>query len=232
MRLLFLGLLLSFTSLFIGCSSDSNSSNSNGNSFTNSIDYEFTLTINGEVHKVKGNTSNGIPKGTTQSSINYINNECEIQSIPGQTQKVLELRINDVTASNYISGQNLECRITFPNLLMGINQAKIMFDGSYFDSICASLGAYTLGSGLGFRDFQTASGSFNASINSVLPINITDLGTTSTNPFGWSPSTPFSFGETLKGSYSGTIYLKSSTNTINYSIPVQVSIDFKAIRLY
>ena len=226
-------LFLTILSLLCSCSSDNNnSSNNNGNSFSNSMDYEFTITINGEVHKVKGNTTNGIPKGYIQSLTNYINNECEIISIPGQTQKILTLKINDVTASNYISGQNLECRITFPNLLMGTNQATVRFLGAYFDTVSSNLGAFNLGNGTGISGFQTINGISNSSILNIIPITITDLGTTSTNPNVWSPTTPFSFGETLKGNYSGTIYLPQNNNINSYNIPLQISIDFKALRMY
>ena len=226
-------LFLTIVSLLFSCSSDNNNSdNNNGNSFTNSMDYEFTITINGEVHKVKGNTTNGIPKGYTQSLTNYINNECEIISIPGQTQKILTLKINDVTASNYISGQNLECRITFPNLLMGTNQATVRFLGAYFDTVSSNLGAFNLGNGTGISGFQTINGISNSSILNIIPITITDLGTTSTNPNVWSPTTPFSFGETLKGNYSGTIYLPQNNNINSYNIPLQIRIDFKALRMY
>ncbi len=222
-------LFLTIVSLLFSCSSDNNnSSNNNGNSFSNSMDYEFTITINGEVHKVKGNTTNGIPKGYIQSLTNYINNECEIISIPGQTQKLLTLKINDVTGSNYISGQNLECRITFPNLLMEINQAQILFYGSYITNLFDSLSPNNLNS------WQTTSGLYNQSISNKLPINITDLGTTSTNPNMWSPTTPLNFGQTVKGNYSGTIYLRrmTSSGNVTYDIPVQISIDFKALRMY
>ena len=223
-------LFLTIVSLLFSCSSDNNnSSNNNGNSFSNSMDYEFTITINGEVHKVKGNTTNGIPKGMVQSLTNYINNQCEIESIPGQTQKILTLKINDVTASNYISGQNLECRITFPNLLMGINQVQVLFYGSYITNLFDSLSPNN------FNSWQTTSGLYNQSISNKLPINITDLGTTSTNPYMWSPTTPLNFGQTLKGNYSGTIYLRSYSNASGigvYDIPIQISIDFKALRMY
>ncbi|WP_353088886.1 hypothetical protein [Flavobacterium sp.] len=225
-------LLLSVFTLSYSCSSDSNnSSNNNGNSFTNSMDYEFTITINGEVHKVKGNTTNGIPKGVVQSIGNLINNECQVLQSGGQ--KVVILKINDVTATNYISGQNLECQIILPNLLLGVNEAQVLFNGSYFDSVCTSLGAYSPGSGIGFSYFQSISGPFNSTLQRKIPITITDLGTTSTNHSLWSPTTPYNFGQTLKGNYSGTIYLSSNNSALtNYNIPVQISIDFKALRMY
>lgn len=228
-------LLLIFTTLLHSCSSDSSSSSNNngnnnggnnGNSFTNSMDYEFTITINGEVHKVKGNTTNGIPKGTVFTGTNYINNQCEI--ISAGVQKIVYLKINDLTTSNYISGQNMECQITLPNLLLGINEAQVLFNGSYFDSVSTSLGAYSQGSGISFYWFQSISGPSNSTFSRKIPITITDLGTTSSNTN--NPGYIYNFGQTVKGNYSGTIYL--SSNLTNYNIPVQISIDFKALRNY
>jgi hypothetical protein len=184
------------------------------------MDYEFTLTINGEVHKVKGNTTNGIPYGSSSSSINWINNCCYADN--GQ----LRLDINDVTASNYISGQNLQCIVSFPNLLTGINQASVSFFGGYFQTLSTNLGSsYT-----GLFYFQTASGASNSTLFNKLPITITDLGTSSSNAISGNIYTPYNFGQTLKGNYSGTIYLPS--NNGQFTIPVQLTIDFKALRRY
>ena len=113
-------LLLTIASLLLSCSSDSNSSNNN-NSFTNSMDYEFTITVNGVVHKVKGNTTSGIPYGIINNIQHLINNKCF--AIISGTSVISDLAINDVTAPNYMSGQNLECLIQFPNLLLVSNQA-------------------------------------------------------------------------------------------------------------
>jgi hypothetical protein len=221
-------LLITITSLLLGCSNSGNtSSTNNGNSFTNSMDYEFTITINGEVHKIKGNTTNGIPGSSGNSSLNYINNGCSVGNYVS-TQKLLMLIINDVTASNFISGQNLECQIILPNLLLGVNQAQVNFRGSYFDLLCTNLGAYSIGGGLGISDFQTVSGVSNSTFKK-LPINISDLGTTTT--YFAVPNITYNYGETLKGNYSGTVYLPNKTNG-NYTIPVQLSIDFKALRSY
>ena len=222
-------LLLTIITLSFSCSSDSNSSNNNNNnSFTNSMDYEFTITINGEVHKVKGNTTNGIPKGTVFTGTTYINNQCEI--ISAGVQKIVYLKLNDLTTSNYISGQNMECQITLPNLLLGINEAQVLFNGSYFDSVSTSLGAYSPGSGISFYWFQSISGPSNSTFSRKIPITITDLGTTSSNPN--NPGYIYNFGQTVKGNYSGTIYLSSNSGFTNFNIPIQISIDFKALRMY
>jgi len=215
-------LLISFTSLLFNCSNGGNASssnnNSNGNSFTNSMDYEFTITINGEIHKVKGNTTNGIPTGNINSSFHQVNNTCYIG-----TGGSLYLKINDVTAPNYISGQNITCNISLPNLLLGINQATVQFYGGYINSLASSLGA----SPNAFILFQTTPSSTTTNYGK-LPITITDLGTTSTNPTNPGVGS-YSFGETLKGNYNGTIYLPKNAGG---DIPVQLSIDFKALRMY
>lgn len=210
-------------------SSDGGSGGTNGNSFTNSMDYEFTITINGEVHKVKGNTIDGIPKGmAVSSSLNYVNNECEVLN---SYQNIVYLKINDVTAPNYISGQNLECRIVFPNLLSGINQAQVIFYGTYFDTLYTSMGQTNPLSGMLY--FQTTNGIYDSSISNKLPFNITDLGTGTLYPQTY-PLPLYNFGETLKGNYSGTVYLKRSLQSGAQlcDIPVQLSIDFKALRMY
>jgi hypothetical protein len=191
------------------------------------MDYEFTITINGEVHKVKGNTTDGIPKGSVFTGTHYINNQCEIFN--SGVQKIVYLKINDLTTPNYISGQNMECQITLPNLLLGINEAQVQFMGSYFDSVASNLGAYSPGSGAGFSLFQSVSGPYNNNIRKI-PITITDLGTTSTNPNNHAYI--YNFGQTVKGNYSGTIYLSSNSGLNNFNIPVQLSIDFKALRMY
>ena len=221
-------LLLTFTSFLFSCNNDddnssSSNNNNNGNSFTNSMDYEFTITINGEVHKVKGNTTNGIPVGGQYSSGSQnisIMNSCLTSS------SSTYLSINDVTASNYISGQNLICGISFPNLLLGVNQANVGILGAYFDSICESLGGIS-------GTFSTKSGSsYFDKNNNILPITITDLGTTSKTPI-YNGINPYNFGETLKGNYSGTIYLSDKSKSLgDCKVPLQLSIDFKALRMY
>ena len=217
-------LFLTIIALSFSCSSDSNNSNNNNNnSFTNSVDYEFTITINGEVHKIKGNTVNGIPNGYINSTSHTINNKC-FALISGSSV-VSNIAINDVTTPNYISGQNLECQINFPNLLLGSNQATVYFIGGYFQTLATSLGTSSF-------YFQTVSGTLNNQIFNKLPITITDLGSTSTNSEGNGGSNynQYIFGQTLKGNYSGTIYLQN--NNGQFTIPVQISIDFKALRQY
>ncbi len=223
-------LLLTIASLLLSCNSDSNNNpinnnpSNNGNSFTNSMDYEFTITINGEVHKVKGNTTNGIPYGIVSAGTHMINNQCIINDNSGQ--KFIYLQINDVTSPNYISGQNMLCGLYTDNLLMGSTLFSVTLSGSYFSNLFTSLGSINGG------NWQTVSGPADYNIARKLPITITDLGTGTMNP---QYPLIYNFGETLKGHYSGTIYLSnhySIGGDLIYDIPVQLSIDFKALRMY
>ena len=207
-------LILTLTSLLFSCSNGGNASSSNTPTTGNNVDYEFTITINGQVNKIKGNTANGIPMGQT-GAYNNINNSCYwIASLP-----YIYLVINDVSASNYISGQNLYCQISIPNAMLGTCQGNVVLSGGALDSVATSLGAYSGG-------FWSVTNGGTIASNHYLPINITDLGTFPTT----SGAGIYDFGNTFKGNYSGTVYLKNTTNH-QYTIPVQLSIDFKAVRL-
>jgi hypothetical protein len=59
-----------------------------------------------------------------------------------------------------------------------------------------------------------------------VPLNITDLGTETIGTGGDTV-----FGNTIKGNYSGTVYLQP-IGVVSHSIPLQLTIDFKAIRFY
>jgi hypothetical protein len=214
-------LFLAVTTILFSCSSDSNS---NSNTSNGNVDYEFTININGEVHKVKGNSRDGIPSAAL-GVVGNISNKCvsiNNSSFGGSVQ----LGINDVTTPNYISGQNMEIIITLPNPLLGINQAAISFTGNYFDTLATSLGSNYLGFMSVSSTLVTVNG---VSPNNNIPIIITDLGTPTTLVNG----SGYSFGQTIKGNYSGTVYLSRLVNGVGifYDIPVSLSINFKALRL-
>ena len=167
MKKILLFVLILTIGIFPSCSNNNDSSSGN-----NDVDYEFTITVNGQIHKVKGNTRNGIPTAT--SGVGYISNKC-ISLNNSAFGTSVQLGINDVTTSNYISGQNMQLMITLPNPLLGTNQATISFSGNYFDTLATSLGAYN---NTGFNSYSSTLVSVNgAPRNSIFPINITDLGT-------------------------------------------------------
>lgn len=202
-------LLLALALFFVDCSNDSNSSNSNNSS--GNVDYEFTITLNGTTHKIAGNTSNGFPYGSTVPQYNYINNKCYIGN--SGTIFTVDLTLNDPATSNFVSGTNISALIIFNNgLTTGINQASVMLTGGAWTNFCNSLGV----SPYGIYPGQSLSQ------GGKLNFNITDLGTPSN-----TITLPFTYGNTVKGNYSGTIYLLGSGNSF---IPAQLSIDFKAVR--
>jgi hypothetical protein len=209
--------------LFLSCSNNNDTSSGN-----NGVNYEFTITVNGVVHKVKGNSSGGIPLASFGSGI--VQNRCYASFTTNGA--VVLLGINDVTSPNYISGQNMQVQIVLQNPLLGTNQALISFTGNYFDTLATSLGAYIYS---GFNSYSSTLVAVNGgSRNQTIPIVITDLGTPTTLVNNGST---YSFGQTIKGNYSGTIYLQRCSNLgtssggCYYDIPVQLSIDFKALRI-
>ena len=211
--------------LFLSCSNNNDTSSGN-----NGVNYEFTITINGTVLKVKGNSSGGIPISNVGSG--FVQNNCVASFSPNGA--VVRLGINDVTSPNYISGQNMQVQIVLPNPLLGTNQAQLIFTGEYLRSLAASLGVNLLYSD-GFNAYSSTLVAVNfGTRNYIIPIEITDLGTQTTLVNNGSA---YSFGQTIKGNYSGTIYLERYANLGTsgalryYDIPVQLSIDFKALRL-
>ncbi len=204
-------LFLSVILLSYSCTSSDDSNSNNDNPSNGNVDYEFTITINGEVHKVKGNTSSIVPSGN--------NNVCF-----AQPSTIVLLRTNDVSASNYISGQNILCQLQFNNLLLGTSQANVFFISPYLDALANSLGAIS-SSWSSVTGPQPIGG-----LSQNLIFEITDLGTS-----GDFTTFPYNFGRTLKGSYSGTIYLANQFTVGGapiYNVPVQLSIDFKVVRFY
>ena len=199
-------LLLSILTILSAC----NKSDSNINPNAQNVDYEFTITINGLSHKIKGNTVNGAPFGTPTPNTCYASNPSGL----------VLLAINDVSASNYKSGKVLKCTISLPNLALGVNNAMLQFDistGGYFSNLTDSLGAYPFG-------FSTTIG---GTIGNNIPFNITDLGSAPTTYT--FPSFGYNHTKTLKGNFNGILYMQNKKTAVN-DIPINISIDFKAVR--
>ena len=202
-------LLLSILTILSAC----NKSDSNINPNAQNVDYEFTITINGLSHKIKGNTVNGIPFSI------YTPNQCYAMN-----SSSVWLGIKDVSASNYISGQVMGCTITLPNLALGVNNATLRFDlGGYWNDLTESLGGFSP-----LYDLSTTSGVSLGSGSSNIPFNITDLGNAPTTYT--YPSSGYNHTKTLKGNFNGILYMVSK-NTFKYDIPINISIDFKAVRM-
>ena len=191
------------------------------NSLGNAMDYQFTITLNGTTHKVQGNTSDVVPIAGMGSS-----NNCYAINSSGSSITI-NLTIDDVSSSNYVSGQNLGFIISFNNLLLGNSDAQILIQNpnsnSYMSSFFNGIGA----------EFTSELSSSSTTLTNETPFtfNITDLGT-NTVPNIASPNFNdwYTWGETLKGNFSGTAYAKSSSSSWDMDVPFQLEIDFEVIR--
>ena len=129
------------------------------------------------------------------------------------------LSISDITAENYVSGQNMSITMVFDNAQLGSNTGIIPYNfisGSfyieeYLESIGASSAGFVENIGYGFGQRGIISN-----------INITDLGTQGT-ALGTG-------GETIKAYYEKVVYFRS-IDTGNYDKPVPIRIEFSAVRI-
>ena len=194
-------------------------------SSANPVDYEFTIKLNGVSHKIQGNTSITVPIGGVGS------NGCYAASFSSSGTSIM-LDLNDASATNYITGQILGFNISFDNLLLGNSIANVssssLGTNSYMSSFINNtlVGAYNNGSFL-----QISSTATLDATPTPLTFIITDLGTpTVQNPMPTSISDMYIWGETLKGSFSGTVFAKSNISPRPFDVPFQLEISFEVIR--
>jgi hypothetical protein len=191
--------LISITFLILqACSSNESNSNTNSTTSSGNVDYEFNVTIDNYVHKVKGNTAND------EGFKGPLKNKCTATGAWS-----IALSITDVSYSNYVTGipNSFTLFASSPtNFVLGTNYMNTTIP--YYKNYGASPGA--------------------AAANNAIPVIITDLGTSSTGTLGTSN---YRYGNTIKGYYKGVLYsLPAGSN--NATEPHNVSIDFKAVRLY
>ncbi len=167
--------------------------------------------------------SSGDSSSSTSNNVNYsftIINDGVVYKVQGNTANdygdsgpinnrctssstgSIRLTITDPTYSNYVTGNPVEFYLSGGPLVLGTNLMQTPWD------------LYYQYGGLG--------------TDTRIPINITDLGTPSIGDIGTSN---YRFGNTIKGSYSGTYYSKPSGSNIA-TIPHTLSIEFEAVRLY
>ena len=104
-----------------------------------------------------------------------------------------------------------------------MNNATLRFDlGGYWSNLTDSLGGV-----LGL-DLSTTSGVSVGSGSSNIPFNITDLGNAPT--IYTNPPLVYNHKKTLKGNFNGILYMVSKVS-LKYDIPINISIDFKAVRI-
>ena len=205
-------LLIFFTTILWSCSSDDSTSN-------NTVNYSFEIEFGGEIHKIQGNLSNDIftPLPTNHSVV-----------LVGPGVMSVQLNLNDISASNYVSGQTIGAMMNIENTAIGVNEGSLYLNtiaNPYVENYLQSVGVPEGLSSYGF--VENTSGPFGSDdVFRITNINITDLGTSSTaDPTNGT----YNWGETIKGSYDGTLYFLSSTPE-GFTIPVPIKIQFSAFR--
>ena len=202
---LFLGLLI------FACSSDDSSGNSDG------VDYFFEVEFGDVINRVEGNSSYELYELPSW----IYSNQCY-----GSTASV-NLSISDITQEDYVSGQNMSIVMSFDNAQLGSNTLTITnFGGFYIEEYLESLGvdetALFLGGFVENEPMSFLDG--QSERNKISNINITDLGTPSTQNGGTIVATG-----TINGTYEGILYF-SSGELSAYDIPVPIRIEFNAVR--
>ena len=206
-------LLIFFTTILWSCSSDDSTSN-------NTVNYSFEIEFGGEIHKIQGNLSNDIftPLPTNHSLV-----------LVGPGVMSVQLNLNDISASNYVSGQTIGAMMNIENTAIGVNEGSLYLNtitNPYVENYLQSVGVPEGLSSYGF--VENTSGPFGSDdVFRITNINITDLGTSSTAD---ATNGTYNWGETIKGSYDGTLYFLSSTPE-GFTIPVPIKIQFSAVRL-
>jgi hypothetical protein len=194
------------TALFITSCTPNNPQPNPTPSQTNS-NWKFKLTINGITTRCEG------------SSYNINSNYCTLMGTGGSYLGTFSL--NDLTAASYISGAlgSASFQLQYPtlgvnpitNFIIALNPWPNNIPSSFmFAGYSLALNGTMVPNSIGGSHLR-------------LPINITDLGSPGNNDY-------ITFGNPLKGNYSGTIYVKSDPLTSGYDTPVTIDLDFVALR--
>ena len=124
-----------------------------------------------------------------------------------------------ISEFNFLSGKVVKCDIQFQNYsTLGVNNARLNFyQTDYWNELTESLGCYN--------------GAFSitndGTIDQNIPITITDLGNAPTSINGIL----YNHTKTRKGNFNRTLYMVRRS-TGKFDVPINISIDFKAVRMY
>lgn len=207
--------------VFFGCTSDDNEVVSNNQN----IQYSFEIEFGGEIHKIAGSVSDYFD--FSQSTI-------QNHSLANLSQGVLGLgfQLNDITASDYISGQSLYFNLRIENPQIGNNNIGQLQINSrpYTDD-------YAIANGIFTTHFFSSEYVENTSMSFIDAYN-NDLIGKSTNislsNLGTSPSIGAADGENIQGSYESVLYFRQqgqvSTDPV-FDTPVPLKITFSAVRM-
>jgi hypothetical protein len=183
----------------------------NDNNGTQNNDYwRFKFTIDGVTHEAEG-------YGLFESNLNLQNAAYSLTSSPTW---LLTFRITDPSSSSYVSGNNGGATIQIGAPSIGVVMCDVMSDW-VLDAAEVSESytyyGYSLTQGGSMVDGS------NGGLGPKLPIIFTDLGSAGNG--SWEG------GTSIKGAYSGTIYLPPANNLMGgYTIPMDIDIEFEALR--
>lgn len=209
----------------LGCNQTpgGNPSPNNGNEY-----YMFSITIDGVTHKVEGYYSSPADMAA--------GNFCHSNVVSNTIQIVSQL--GDKTVPSYVSGEFLSFTLNISNASLGPQSASggignfaIGLSGQIYApnnlNWPETISCPVSGQGNVFTSgFSNGIGATQFGLDNVV---ITDLGSAGTiNP--GNISNPYTFGDPVIGSFSGTVY-GCSTAGSGYDIPVQLEIEFVAPRL-
>jgi hypothetical protein len=169
--------------------------------------WKFKLTINGSTYRAEG------------SGFNVNSNYCTATGSAGNYN--VSFFINDVTASSYISGNLGSAILNLQYPIVGVNQIASCAIGSV-PWITNNLPA-GFGSGYSLTLNGPIVPNSTGASHLRLPIIITDLGSPGNNDY-------ITFGNPLKGNYTGTIYVKSNPLAPSFDTPVTIDLEFVALR--
>ena len=184
-----------------------NPEENNGGGQSNDF-WMFELTINGETYKAEGYGYNSALSSTNFSICNNWD---------------IGIGIMDPTSDTYISGNNGSIIIDISNPSLGIVLCDV-YGGWFDEAVSASNARFFQGYSLSQGGTMEPDSQGDIGVN--LPITFTDLGTAGNGQFVG--------GTSIKGSYSGTIYLPSYNAdpfSPEYSIPMTIDIQFEALRI-
>ncbi|MEC7829604.1 MAG: hypothetical protein VYA74_01740 [Bacteroidota bacterium] len=205
--------------LFIySCGKDDSPS---GTSVNGDVDYFFEVEFAGKIHKIQGNTSSVIPLNSSGFGNFEFANTC--MAMTGDTWRI-NLGIQDKSSANYISGDNFSMVLSIKNSSVGSNMGDIIFDGfeDYFNSLNILDNALF---------WENGSEYTQANRRSISNIILTDLGTeTKMNQLsecGLITERYYCFGNTVKGSYNGTLMFQHKDYLLNQANHVAVPIKIR-----
>ena len=181
----------------------------------------FSITIDGVTHKVEGNYGN-----LNQWSLDT-ENRCYSLTVPGSIETNIIAGLVDKGAASYIEGDKFSLFLTFSNLSLGVNNSRLEDYNGILNTNDLNWPASFCTDGQPSVFITNNAEFFTVPIDNII---ITDLGSAGTINIG-NISNPFTYGDPVIGSFSGTIF-GCSNNSIPdaLDIPIQLEIEFVAPR--